>query len=210
MRVSIFNFFIAVILLGMNMAFAEDAKDSQTAQGSLGVVEFETSCSDLVTDDFNRGVALLHHMMYKQAEQVFTEISEKDPDCAMAYWGLAMTQLHPLWAPPSKEELAKGLFAAKTAQSKNPPTEREQAYVTAIIGFYDDFETKDHPARIEIWEEGQKEVMQSKLTKTRLISILMMKTRLHSMRSLIWRPLQKKTKLLHIKRSRVPYLKNFM
>ena len=161
MRVSIFTFFIAVILLGMNMAFAEDAKDSQTAQGSLGVVEFETSCSDLVTDDFNRGVALLHHMMYKQAEQVFTEISEKDPDCAMAYWGLAMTQLHPLWAPPSKEELAKGLFAAKTAQSKNPPTEREQAYVTAIIGFYDDFETKDHPARIAIWEEGQKEVMEA-------------------------------------------------
>ncbi len=160
MKISTYIYIIAAFLLGLNVAIAEDAKDSQTAQGSLGVVEFETSCSEAVSDDFNRGVALLHHMMYKQAEQVFTEISEKDPECAMAYWGLAMTQLHPLWAPPSKEELAKGLFAAKTAQSKNPPTEREQAYVFAIMGFYDGFETKDHPTRIAIWEEGQKKVME--------------------------------------------------
>jgi len=68
MRMSTFTYFIAIVLLGMNLAFAEDAKDSQTAQGSLGVVEFETSCSDAVSDDFNRGVALLHHMMYKQAQ----------------------------------------------------------------------------------------------------------------------------------------------
>ena len=161
MRMSAFTYIIAVFLLVFNLAIAEDAKDSKTAQGSLGVVEFETSCIEAVSNDFNRGVALLHHMMYVQAEQVFTEISEKDPDCAMAYWGLAMTQLHPLWAPPSKEELAKGLFAAKTAQSKNPPTAREQAYVTAIIGFYDGFETKDHQARIAIWEEGQKKVMEA-------------------------------------------------
>lgn len=153
--------FFGIMALSLNSTFAESGKDSNTAQGSLGVVEFETSCSDAVAADFNRGVALLHHMMYKQAEQVFTEISEKDPECAMAYWGLAMTQVHPLWAPPSKEELAKGLYAAKTAQSKNPPTEREQAYIVAIQGFYDGFETKDHPTRIAIWSEGQKKVMES-------------------------------------------------
>ena len=156
-----FVLFIGVLLLSLNSTFAESEKDSKTAQGSLGVVEFEISCSDSVSDDFNRGVALLHHMMYKQAEQVFTEISEKDPECAMAYWGLAMTQVHPLWAPPSKEELSKGLTAVNTAKSKNPPTQREQAYITAIQGFYDGFETKDHPTRIAIWSEGQKKVMES-------------------------------------------------
>lgn len=153
--------FLGVLLLSVNFTFAESESDSKTAQGSLGVVEFETSCSAAVADDFNRGVALLHHMMYKQAEQVFTEISEKDPDCAMAYWGLAMTQVHPLWAPPSQEELARGLFAVKTAKSKNPETEREQAYIAALNGFYDGYQTKDHPTRIAIWEEGQKNVMEA-------------------------------------------------
>lgn len=152
---------LVVLVLFQNSVFAESNKDSKMAEGSLGVVEFETSCSEDVGSDFNRGVALLHHMMYKQAEQVFTEILEKDPECAMAYWGLAMTQFHPLWAPPSKEELSRGLFAVKTAKSKNPPTEREQAYITAVQGFYDGFETKDHPTRIAIWSEGQKKVMES-------------------------------------------------
>ena len=152
---------IIVLFLSFDYSYAEPEKEPQSAQGSLGVVEFETSCSDAVAGDFNRGVALLHHMMYMQAEQVFTEISEKDPDCAMAYWGLAMTQLHPLWAPPSEEELAKGLSAAKTAKSKNPPTEREQAYVEAVFGFYESYDSKDHPTRIAIWEEGQKKVMES-------------------------------------------------
>lgn len=161
MKVSNVALFLVVAFFSLTSAFAEDAKDSKTAQGSLGIVEFETSCSDAVSADFNRGVALLHHMMYKQAEQVFTQITEKDPECAMGYWGLAMTQLHPLWAPPSKEELSRGLFAVKTAQSKNPPTEREQAYIAAIQGFYDGFETKDHPTRIAIWSDGQKKVMES-------------------------------------------------
>ncbi|NIP56215.1 MAG: hypothetical protein GWO26_30355, partial [Phycisphaerae bacterium] len=61
---------VTVFLLTAGFAVAETAKDSKTVEGSLGVVEFETSCSDAVAGDFNRAVALLHHMMYKQAEQV--------------------------------------------------------------------------------------------------------------------------------------------
>ena len=151
----------AILLLSASMGLAEAAKDSKMAEGSLGVVTFENSCSDSVADDLNRGVALLHHMMYKQAEQVFVGITEKDPDCAMAYWGIAMTQFHPLWAPPSKEELAKGLGAVNTAKSKNPPTRREKDYVSAVELFYIDYDTKDHKSRIALWEAGQKNLMNS-------------------------------------------------
>ena len=152
---------VAILLLSASYGFAESTKDPKMAEGSLGIVEFETSCDKSVAGDFNRGVALLHHMMYKQAEQVFTQIAAKDPNCAMAYWGIAMTQLHPLWAPPSKEELAKGLGAVNTAKSKNPPTRREKDYVSAIELFYADFDTKDHKTRIVLWESGQKNVMNS-------------------------------------------------
>ena len=144
-------------LLMVGFTQAEAAKDSKGS--NLGVVEFETSCSEDVADDFNRAVALMHHMMYKQSEPVFVEITEKDPDCAMAYWGIAMTQLHPLWAPPSDAELDKGIDAVNKAKSLKPPTEREQAYIEAIGLFYVDHHEKGHKERIALWEQGQKSVM---------------------------------------------------
>ncbi|MEQ9619383.1 MAG: hypothetical protein RIG61_09450 [Deltaproteobacteria bacterium] len=153
--------FIGVLILSVNTGIAESGKDSKMAEGSLGKVNFQTSCSESVSGDFNRAVALLHHMMYQQAEQVFVTITEKDPECAMAYWGIAMTQLHPLWAPPSKEELAKGLDAAKKAKAMNPPTEREQGYITAVEAFYEGYDVKDHPTRIALWEAGQKKVKEA-------------------------------------------------
>lgn len=147
-----------ILLFSINSSFSQDTK---MAEGSLGVVEFETSCDESVAADFNRGVALMHHMMYGQAEKVFAQIAEKDPNCAMAYWGIAMTQLHPLWAPPSEEELDKGLDAVNTAKSKNPPTKREQAYISAIELFYVDHHEKPHAERIVLWEDGQRTLMEA-------------------------------------------------
>lgn len=80
---------------------------------------------------------MLHHMMYRQAEKEFKTVAELDPDCAMAYWGVAMTQFHPLWAEPSKEELTKGEEAVRKAKALKPPTKREQDYITAVEAFYE-------------------------------------------------------------------------
>ncbi|NIP56214.1 MAG: hypothetical protein GWO08_22785, partial [Gammaproteobacteria bacterium] len=54
-----------------------------------------------------------------------------------------------------------GLDAVNTAKSKNPPTEREQAYISAVEAFYVDHHEKDHKARIALWEQGQKNVMEA-------------------------------------------------
>ena len=66
---------------------------------SVGKVEFAISCDPQVQKTFNQGVAMLHHMMYAQSRDLFNEMIGIDPDCAMLYWGVAMTFLHPLWAP---------------------------------------------------------------------------------------------------------------
>jgi tetratricopeptide (TPR) repeat protein len=121
-------------------------------------VEFEISCGDGTQKTFEYGVAMLHHMMYEQSREVFTGLTETDPFCSMAWWGIAMTYLHPLWAPPSKEELAKGLRAVTKAEGLNPATDRERAYVAAIKAFYQDYETVKHPERIARWEAGQEKV----------------------------------------------------
>src|SRR5438128_176311 len=80
------------------------------APEKLGVVNFPTpSCSASVQKDFERAVALLHSFAYSEAEKAFRDIAKRDPNCAMAHWGIAMTYFHPLWPPPLPEEnVARG------------------------------------------------------------------------------------------------------
>ena len=102
----------------------------------VGTVDFPTSCSDKAQPEFLRGVALLHSFFYEEARRVFTSTAALDPACAMAHWGVAMTWYHPLWAPPSDEELAAGLAAVEKAESAGAGTERERDYIQAVAAFY--------------------------------------------------------------------------
>jgi tetratricopeptide (TPR) repeat protein len=100
-------------------------------------------------------------MMYGQARGEFETVTADDPDCAMAYWGVAMTYFHPLWAPPSREELGLGLQAVKRAIELNAPTEREQAHILAANAFYEDWENVGHRDRINAWKAAQESVYRS-------------------------------------------------
>src|SRR5690242_4322066 len=73
----------------------------------FGAVNFETSCSKETRKDFELGLALLHSFEYDEAEKAFAKVIDEDPKCAMAFWGVAMSNFHPLWAPPGSEELKK-------------------------------------------------------------------------------------------------------
>ncbi len=64
---------------------------------ALGTVNFPVSCSAAAQKDFDRGLALLHHMTYPQAQTSFVQAAATDPRCAMAHWGVAMTLFQPLW-----------------------------------------------------------------------------------------------------------------
>jgi len=66
-------------------------------QPSLGTVDFPISCSRPAQVEFNRAVALLHNMTYPQGREAFQHVTEIEPACAMAHWGIAMTLFQPLW-----------------------------------------------------------------------------------------------------------------
>ncbi|WP_119081209.1 tetratricopeptide repeat protein [Chitinophaga alhagiae] len=106
------------------------------ADKQLGAVSFETSCSGQVKEDFNMALALLHSFEYDEAEKAFAAIIHKEPSCAMAYWGVAMSNFHPLWSPPGKEEFEKGSKAVAIARSVSGKTKRETDYINAIGEFY--------------------------------------------------------------------------
>ena len=88
------------------------------ADRQFGDVQFATSCREK-KEDFNLALALLHSFEYDEAEKVFAKIIDEEPDCAMAYWGVAMSNYHTLWAPPTSSELEKGAKAIAIAQSLN-------------------------------------------------------------------------------------------
>lgn len=117
------------------------------AENQYGNVSFETSCSPLVKDNFNLAMALLHSFEYDEAEKVFAKVIDADKNCAMAYWGVAMCNFHPLWSPPTQDELDKGTKAVSIAQSLPQKSARETAYINAIAQFYKDWNTLDHHAR---------------------------------------------------------------
>ena len=117
------------------------------ADKQLGAVEFETSCPGKVKKDFNLAIALLHSFEYEEAEIVFAKVIDQAPECAMAYWGVAMSNYHPLWAPPMQAELEKGAKAIAVAQSIKQKSKRESAFIDAIALFYKDWISTDHHTR---------------------------------------------------------------
>ncbi|HUR10716.1 MAG TPA: hypothetical protein VM012_05075, partial [Flavitalea sp.] len=117
------------------------------ADNQFGSLDFKNSCSGKVKQDFNLAIKLLHSFEYDEAEKVFAKIIDAEPGCAMAYWGVAMSNFHPLWTPPTESEIKKGAKAIKIAQSMTVPTERERDYITAIAAFYQDWEKTDHRTR---------------------------------------------------------------
>ncbi|WP_237059796.1 hypothetical protein [Microbulbifer sediminum] len=126
----------------------------------IGTVSFSTSCSTSVQTDFNRAVALLHHMMYVQSQELFADIARRDPDCAMAYWGVAMTAFHPLWAPPPAEALARGQEALRKAGALSPGTAREKGYIDAASAFYRDWDKDRHRENLEAWRKAQQQLFE--------------------------------------------------
>jgi hypothetical protein len=83
------------------------------------------------------GVALLHSFQYQQADQSFSEAAKRDPNCALAYWGKAMTHYEQLWEFPSGRELKHGADDIQRAQALGAAsTERERGYIAAAAAFY--------------------------------------------------------------------------
>jgi tetratricopeptide (TPR) repeat protein len=128
-------------LLGLACIFAVGHIECATAPepGDLraaGKVEFPISCASSAQSEFSRGVALLHSFFYEEARRVFASVAERDPKCAMAQWGIAMTWWHPIWTPPTADEMKAGKAAIEKAMAMDAGTDRERGFITALNVYY--------------------------------------------------------------------------
>lgn len=126
--------------------------------GHLGTVNFSTSCSPRVATTFNEGVALLDSFQYDLSQKAFAEVARKDPQCAMAYWGEAMSLYHELWMGPNAETLKQGYTAIKKAEELGANTERERAYIQAVGVYYQDDPEIDNEARAVAYSDAMAEL----------------------------------------------------
>jgi tetratricopeptide (TPR) repeat protein len=124
----------------------------------LGTVDFPIACNAEAQQRFNRAVAILHSFWYEEASKAFDSVVQADPGCAMAYWGVAMSQWYPLWYPPSPASLKKGSDAVAKAEALGGKSERERGYIAAIASFYRDSDKLDHRARSQAYEQAMAEL----------------------------------------------------
>ncbi|PYN21627.1 MAG: hypothetical protein DMD76_21420 [Candidatus Rokuibacteriota bacterium] len=127
----------------------------------IGQVRFPVSCSPAVQQPFERAVALLHSFWYLEAAKAFTQIAQADPDCAMAYWGLAMTNWTQIWSPPPPAALKRGAEAVEKAKGVRrtlPP--REGDFVAAAEAFFKDADKADHRTRALAYGRAMEQMAQ--------------------------------------------------
>src|SRR5213083_1991758 len=131
---------VLVVTLASSLLAVRDVKSATGPEpGDLraaGKVEFPISCASSVQSEFSRGVALLHSFFYEEARRVFTSLAERDPKCAMAQWGIAMTWWHPIWTPPTRDEMRAGKAAIEKAMAMYAGTDRERGFITALDVYY--------------------------------------------------------------------------
>lgn len=150
-----------LILLFLTSAAEAQKKGKKPAAPAhpekVGQVAFPISCKKTVQKSFERGVALLHSFSYSEAEQAFTSVIQTDPDCAMGYWGIAMSFYHPLWEMPDAKALRRG-WAFSVRGKKTAKSEREKEYLSAIEAFYHDSDKVDHATRALAYEQAMEQL----------------------------------------------------
>src|SRR6516164_7363065 len=126
----------------------------------LGRVHFETSCTPQAQEKFDRGLAMVHSFFYPDSVQAFTEVAAADPQCAIAYWGIAISQRsNPLIVPLTATALKNGLEAVEKGKTIGAKTERERDWLAAIEPYYKDYDKVDQTQRGLAYERAMEALM---------------------------------------------------
>ena len=150
----------AVLALGAARGSSAQTATHDLMEGRGRDVSFPVSCGTDIQPRFDASLAALHSFWYGQALKEFTAITEAKPDCAMAYWGIAMSVWNQIWAPPTPANLKKGSDAMTQALALGAKTPRERDYLDALAAFYTDHEKLDHRTRAAAYMRKMEEVAQ--------------------------------------------------
>jgi tetratricopeptide (TPR) repeat protein len=143
---------LSVTVMALAGAIGLLAQHGHGSEG-VGTAHMETSCAPAVQARFDRALALLHNFWYARALTQFQEIQKADPECAMAYWGAAMTYNHPFWDAPSPEDMAAAWAHVQKGLEARSQNDREHLYLLAVAALYRDGGAGTKRSRDEAYRE---------------------------------------------------------
>src|SRR5215813_3451833 len=141
------------VLLGPNAFPQSDDK-------KLGRVHFETSCTPEAQAHFDRAMLYQHSFWYRASQMAFQDVLKADPQCGIAYWGIALSLLWNPHIPAPAKNLAEGAAALAKGKSVGAKTQRERDYLDALGAMYADFEKVDHRARMQAYAKAMEQLAQ--------------------------------------------------
>jgi Tfp pilus assembly protein PilF len=146
MRKSLFAVtFAGVTMLGLGgPSIAQENADQR-----LGTVHFATSCNETAQRRFDRAMRYQHSFWYTASKEIFEETLKADPECAIAYWGIALSFLNNPHSPIPAPNLPLGLASIEKAKAIGAKTQRERDYIDALSVMYVDYDKTPHQARVQ-------------------------------------------------------------
>jgi hypothetical protein len=130
------SFRVIAAVAAASISAAGPAPAQDAAEEQFGTVHFSTSCNDVAQRRFDRAMRYQHSFWYRPAKEIFEEALKADPECGIAYWGIALSLLLNPHIPPPKDNLALGLATLEKAKATGAKTPRERDYIDALFAFY--------------------------------------------------------------------------
>ena len=150
----------AVALAGAALFSLAQPAFGQADDSKLGKVHFETSCKPEAQKLFDKAMLYQHSFWYRASQKIFEDVLKADPECGIAYWGIALSLLlNPHVAPPAKN-LSDGAAAIGKGKSVGAKTQRERDYIDALAVMYADYEKVDHRTRIQAYSKAMEQLAQ--------------------------------------------------
>ena len=111
--------------------FNEGPRQAAVLIPGTGEVDFAvTTASDEARRYFNQGVGQLHGYWFFEAERSFRQVAALDPDCAMAYWGMAMANF--------KNDTRGKKFIDEAVERKGKADAREKLWIDGLAAYFKD------------------------------------------------------------------------
>jgi hypothetical protein len=154
---------LSLLLFGLLPLASLAQEEHHASAETLGSVSFDTSCNAAAQPQVNRAVALMHSFQFGKAIEGFHATLASDASCAIAYWGIALSD----WGNPfaagfkSQTQLAQGLKAVEDGRTLRAKTERERAYVDAVARLYTDAAQIDQHTRVLAYENAMAAVSEA-------------------------------------------------
>ena len=157
------NRYVAIFVLAICTVGAaspqQPAAHDPSHQQELGTVTFLNSCAPAVQAEFQRGVAMLHSYWFGYAGKTFRAVLDRDPSCAMAYWGMALDLLgNSLSYPPSKQNAEAAWRLLEEARGVPVKTDRERAWLDAVRAYFKSHDTVPVAKRLSDYNAEMKKI----------------------------------------------------